>query len=327
MQLEELTARIVAGGQITREEAAYLATEPLENLCESARLITEEKSDKIVELCSISNGKCGRCSEDCHFCSQSASFKTEIISSKLKSEEEFFQEAKRMAEKGVHRFSIVTAGVRLSHKEILQCGRALERIKAELPISLCASLGLLTRQDFAYLKSCGLTRIHCNLETSRRFFPKICTTHSFEDKLATLKAAREVGLEICSGCIIGMGETLEDRIDLAFSLREVGAVSVPINILNPIPGTPLEGQPPLAREEVTRCIALFRLILPEVALRLAGGRTLIQDYEQELLSCGINALITGDMLTTCGLSVQSDLQLLGRSSRKPALIPPRFKEI
>ncbi|MCR5537131.1 MAG: biotin synthase BioB [Succinivibrio sp.] len=327
MQLNEITQQIIQGYLITPKEAAALCSYPLDRLCASAASITRAFFANQVELCSISNAKCGRCTEDCKFCAQSIRFKTEVQNSPLKSCEQLFEEAKSMADQGVQRFSLVTAGVRLSRREIEECGKAIEYIRAHLNIECCVSLGLLKLEDFLYLKSKGVSRMHCNLETSERFFPEICSTHTFEDKLSTLAAAKAAGLEICSGCIIGMGESLEDRQSLAFSLREVGACSVPVNILNPIKGTPLERQPPLSFDEIKQCIALFRHILPRAVLRLAGGRILIKERYAELYDCGVNALITGDMLTTSGLGVRQDQQMLSKLSLSSALIPPKFKEI
>ena len=191
--------------------------------------------------------------------------------------------------------------------EIREVGKAYKKISSELKIRCCGSLGLIDADEMHYLKSCGLTRYHNNLETSRRFFPQVCTTHTYDQKLQTLNAAHNAGLEVCSGCIIGMGETFEDRCDIAFTLRSVGAVSTPINILTPIKGTPFEDRPLLGEEEIERTIALFRHIMPRTVLRTAGGRLLIKNFYKKLFDFGINAEITGDMLTTEGLSIQQDI--------------------
>ncbi|MBQ9273534.1 MAG: biotin synthase BioB [Succinivibrio sp.] len=320
MQIDHITEHILKGGAITREEAWLLLKLPLEELRVSAKRLTEEFFQDKVELCCISNGKCGGCGEDCKFCSQSRHYHTDIAQAPLKSVEEFFAEARHNYERGVHRFSIVTAGEKLSKKEIRQIGEAYRKISGTFKIQCCGSLGLLDKEDLSYLRECGLTRFHNNLETSRRFFPQICTTHTFEQKVETLKVAGACGLELCSGCIIGMGESYEDRIDLAFTLRDLGVVSTPINILNPIAGTPLEHQSPLGEEEIERSIALFRHILPHTVLRTAGGRLLIKNFYTKLFDFGINAEITGDMLTTRGLSIQQDVSDVIASGRIPALI-------
>ena len=307
MKVSDLTAKIIGGALIDRDEARFLLSAPLEDQRVSAKAITSHFFKEKVELCCISNGKCGNCTENCKFCSQSRRFDTKIGQSRLKSVEEFFAEAKYNSDRGVHRFSIVTSGLRLPPSEVKAVGEAYKKISSELKIRCCGSLGLLSYDELVYLKSCGLTRFHNNLETSRRFFPQICTTHSYDQKLETLRSAHQAGLEVCSGCIIGMGETFEDRLDIAFTLREVGTVSTPINILNPIKGTPLEDRPVLGEEEIERTVALFRHILPRTVLRTAGGRLLIKKFYKKLFDFGINAEITGDMLTTQGLTIAQDI--------------------
>ena len=307
MQLEKLTDLIIDGYLIQRDEALELLNLPLEELRLSAKKITAHFFKEKVELCCISNGKCGNCTENCKFCSQSRRFDTKIGISRLKSVDEFFAEAKYNNDHGVHRFSIVTSGLRLPANEVRQVGEAYKKISSELKIRCCGSFGLISKDELQYLKDCGLTRFHNNLETSRRYFPEVCTTHTYDQKLATLKNAHDVGLEVCSGCIIGMGETYEDRIDIALTLRDVGAVSTPINILNPIKGTPFADRPVLGEEEIERSIALFRHIMPRTVLRTAGGRLLIKKFYTKLFDFGINAEITGDMLTTAGISIAQDI--------------------
>ncbi len=323
MQLNDLADKVIAGYSLSREEALELYSAPLDLLREGASKITQAFFSNYVELCSISNGKCGRCTEDCKFCSQSSHFKTGVSESPLKSVDEFFEEAKYNAQRGVHRFSIVTAGARLSREEVKTIADAVRKITSELNISCCCSLGLLGPDDFKLLKESGLTRYHCNIETSPDFFRQICTTHSMQQKERTIKSAKEAGLEICSGCIIGMGESSADRIDIALHLRKIGVDSTPINILNPIKGTPLENQPVLDEESIKRTIAVFRYILPHTVLRLAGGRILIRDFFSSLYGFGINAEITGDMLTTSGMTIASDIDMAIRSGLNVSRIEAR----
>lgn len=307
MQLKDLADKIIDGYEITKEEALELYDAPLDELKESASKITSHFFKEAIELCCISNGKCGKCSENCKFCSQSRYYNTEIQQSVLKSVDEFFKEAQANDKRGVHRFSIVTAGVRLSKAELKTIAQAYKKISSELKISCCGSLGLLDYDDFVMLKESGLKRYHNNLETSPNFFKEICTTHTMKQKEDTIALAKKAGLEICSGCILGMGETVEDRVDIALELRKLQVDSTPINILNPIKGTPLENRPTVHPDEVRRTIALFRHVLPKTVLRLAGGRLIIQKYFTDLYKYGINAEITGDMLTTAGLTVADDI--------------------
>ncbi|MCI7026027.1 MAG: biotin synthase BioB [Succinatimonas sp.] len=307
MQLKDLADKIIDGYEITKEEALELYDAPLDELKESASKITSHFFKEAIELCCISNGKCGKCSENCKFCSQSRYYNTEIQQSVLKSVDEFFKEAQANDRRGVHRFSIVTAGVRLSKAELKTIAQAYKKITSELKISCCGSLGLLDYDDFVMLKESGLKRYHNNLETSPNFFKEICTTHTMKQKEDTIALAKKAGLEICSGCILGMGESVEDRVDIALELRKLQVDSTPINILNPIKGTPLENSPTVHPNEVRRTIALFRHVLPKTVLRLAGGRLIIQKYFTDLYKYGINAEITGDMLTTAGLTVADDI--------------------
>lgn len=322
MQLKDLADKIIDGYEITKEEALELYDAPLEELKESASKITSHFFKEAIELCCISNGKCGKCSENCKFCSQSRYYNTEIQQSVLKSVDEFFKEAQANDKRGVHRFSIVTAGVRLSKAELKTIAQAYKKITSELKISCCGSLGLLDYDDFVMLKEAGLKRYHNNLETSPNFFKEICTTHTMKQKEDTIALAKKAGLEICSGCILGMGESVEDRVDIALELRKLQVDSTPINILNPIKGTPLENRPTVHPDEVRRTIALFRHVLPKTVLRLAGGRLIIQKYFTDLYKYGINAEITGDMLTTAGLTVADDISAAIRNQKILTKIEP-----
>lgn len=322
MQLKDLADKIIDGYEITKEEALELYDAPLDELKESASKITSHFFKEAIELCCISNGKCGKCSENCKFCSQSRYYNTEIQQSVLKSVDEFFKEAQANDRRGVHRFSIVTAGVRLSKAELKTIAQAYKKISSELKISCCGSLGLLDYDDFVMLKEAGLKRYHNNLETSPNFFKEICTTHTMKQKEDTIALAKKAGLEICSGCILGMGESVDDRVDIALELRKLQVDSTPINILNPIKGTPLENRPTVHPDEVRRTIALFRHVLPKTVLRLAGGRLIIQKYFTDLYKYGINAEITGDMLTTAGLTVADDISAAIRNQKILTKIEP-----
>ncbi len=208
------------------------------------------------------------------------------------------------------RYSIVTSGRRLSDTEVEQVCESIRRIKAETSIEVCVSLGLLDEAQFRRIRAAGASRVHCNLETSARYFPSICTTHTYEEKTATLQAAKRAGLTVCSGGILGLGETMEDRIDMVLTARALGIKSIPVNLLNPIPGTPCEKNTPLTNEEACRCVALFRFLIPDASIRLAGGRGLVGDRGEACFRSGANAAISGDMLTTAGITVESDREML-----------------
>lgn len=282
----------------------------MEPLCRKADELRRHFCGDGFDLCSIVNAKSGRCSENCRFCAQSAWYPTRIAVYPLRDTEELVAEAKRQEDQGMLRYAIVTAGKRVTGEELDQICRAAERIFQETNLSVCASVGLLGEAEYRQLKQAGVDRVHNNLETSRQHFPNICTTHTFGDKCAAIRAAQAAGLSVCSGGILGMGETAEDRIDLAFTLDELGVDSVPVNLLNGIPGTPLADQPRLAEEELRRTVAVWRFLLPKVTIRLAGGRGLLADKGEGCFRAGANGAISGDMLTTAGISGRTDRQLV-----------------
>lgn len=311
--VNELKEKILSGGEVNREEAVGLVKEPLRELCSAADEIRTHFCGNSFDLCTIVNGKCGKCSEDCKYCAQSAHYHTTCTESyPLLPAEELVRQAKRNASQGVLRYSIVTSGKRLSEEEIDQFCESIREIRRQADIQVCVSFGLQTKEQFVKLKEAGASRVHCNLETSARFFPEVCTTHTYEEKIETLKAAKSAGLEVCSGGIMGLGETMEDRIDMVLTARELGVKSIPVNLLNPIPGTPYEKNRVLTKDEFAKIIAVFRFLIPEGAIRLAGGRGLLGDKGEKCFRSGANAAISGDMLTTAGITVQTDMELLKR---------------
>ena len=304
-----LQKKVINGGTLSREEAILLSSAQLEPLCEAADQIRRHFCGNAFDMCSIINGKSGKCPEDCKYCAQSSHYSADTAVYPLLSTDEILREAKANAADGILRFSIVTSGKRLSDQEVEQVCDSYRKIRETCGISLCASMGLLSQKQFKMLKSAGVVRYHNNLETSRRFFPHICTTHTYEDKIQAIRDARESGLTVCSGGIIGLGETMEDRIDMALTLRDLQIRSVPINVLNPIPGTPLEHNAPLPEDEVCRTAAIFRFLLPDSILRMAGGRGLMEDQGRRVFRSGANGAITQNMLTTGGIAVREDRQL------------------
>lgn len=305
--------KILSGGKIDRPGAEELLKAPLEELCEAANEIREKLNGNTLDTCSILNGKSGLCTENCKYCAQARGHKTGVEEYPLLTADRIVEEGLQTAEAGVDRFSVVTAGVRVSDAEVDVLCRAYAKIHEQSDIQLCASHGLINYGQFLRLKEAGITRIHNNLETSRKFFPQVCTTHTYDDKIATIRAAQKAGLEICSGGIIGMGEEMSDRLDMAFELRDLGVKSIPVNVLMAIPGTPMQDQPLLPEPEILRTIALFRFINPTANIRLAGGRNSMTDCGRLALHAGANASITGNMLTTSGNTVEEDFEMFTKA--------------
>ena len=321
-----LAQEIIAGKRITRKDDLSpdkcsnfrrFLTADLMELCEGADRIRAHFIGDRVDLCSIINGRSGRCPEDCKYCAQSAHNHTECEIYDFLPEERILEACKLNEREGVDRFSIVTAGKALTGEEFEKALHAYETMRQECDIELCASMGFLSKEQLHRLHQAGVTSYHHNIETSQRNFPNICTTHSYEQKLETLKMVKEEGMYVCSGGIIGMGETWEDRLDMAISLAEIGVDSIPINALMPIKGTPLENQPQLTEEEILRTIAIFRYINPTAEIRLAAGRALLTEDGKRAFMAGASATITGNMLTTVACAtIRSDREMLKEIGRK-----------
>ena len=294
------------------DDVEFLLTTPLEELQSGAQLIQRYFFGNRVDLCTIINGKSGRCSENCKYCAQSARHHTGIDEYDFLPTEKILAVAKANEAAGVNRFSIVTSGRALDGKNFERAIETYKVLCGSLKIELCASHGILTTEQLRRLKAAGVKRYHHNLETSRRFFPEICTSHSYDERIATIKRAQSVGLDVCSGGIIGMGETWQDRIDLAFEVAALGIKSIPINILTPIKGTALENLPHLKPEEILRTIAIFRYINPAANVRFAAGRNFLPDNGASALLHGASAAITGNMLTTSNNNIQADMKLLAK---------------
>lgn len=309
--LKKLADEIIDGRRLKRgEDLTFFFTADLQQLCEGADKIRETLCGNHVDLCSIINGRSGRCSENCKFCAQSSGHCTGIDEYSFLDEDEILAECKHNEAKGVHRFSIVTAGRALSGKDFDKAISAYKRMNEECHIGLCASHGLLTDEQFKRLRDSGVRMYHSNIETSKRNFPNICTTHTYVDKISCIKRAQDNDFRVCSGGIIGMGETWEDRLDMAVSLSELEVDSIPINALMPIKGTPLENVKRLTAQDILRTVAMFRYINPTAEVRLAAGRDIMENSGKAAFHAGANATITGDMLTTTGSNIQSDLKML-----------------
>lgn len=311
--MKDLVREIAEGRRLDLEEALEIVAKvPAMELFAMADQLRQRLHDRQLSLCSIVNAKAGRCSEDCMFCAQSARYATEVESYDLVDIEQALKLARENESFGVKRYSLVTAGHSLSLHSLEEFRNHYKLLREKTSLKLCASMGFLTPLLASRLRAMGVVRYHCNLETSRSYFKKICTTHSWDDKVATILVAREAGLEICSGGIIGMGESLAQRLELAIELRELEVQSVPINILSPIPGTPFAHVTPLSLREVMVAVAMFRLLLPRAVLRIAGGRNLLGKEQHKLFKAGANGAIVGDYLTTAGQGLAEDLEMFER---------------
>ncbi|AJA46723.1 biotin synthase [Clostridium pasteurianum DSM 525 = ATCC 6013] len=309
--ISKLEKKINEGQLINYEEALELAkTEDFKELITAADRIRDKFNGKVVDICSIMNAKSGKCTEDCKYCAQSAHYKTNVQEYDLVGEEEAVKLAKENESCGVNRFSLVTSGRALTGEEFKRAIKIYSTLRDEVKMDLCASLGIITEEQLEELKGTGITMYHHNLETSRDYYGKICTTHSYEERIETIEAAKKAGLRVCSGGIIGMGETIEDRIKMAMELQKLQVYSIPVNVLNPVKGTPLEDAKSLTDEEILRTIAVFRFINPKSQIRLAGGRSLIAKEGQDCLRAGANATISGNYLTTVGNKIEDDIKMI-----------------
>lgn len=318
MNIEGLTERVVDGYRIKREDSELielLKSAELEELLNGADIVREKYSGDRIDLCSIIAGKSGNCGENCKFCAQSAFNHTSCDVHPLLDYDEIYKVARSNEEEGVNRFAIVNSGRGPSDEDFEKLIRIYKRLSEELHISLCASLGFLTQEQFDRLYAAGVRRYHNNIETSRGYFDKICTSHSFDDKVENIKRAKKAGLEVCSGGIIGMGEDIDDRIEMAFDLQELEISSIPINTLIPIKGTMLEEVKQLTEAEILRTVAIFRYINSEADIRLAAGRGLMENEGEKAFVGGANSAITGNMLTTSGATIRSDMALVKSMGR------------
>ena len=309
MDINNLKEKIKNGYVITREEAIEVYNSDYDELTKAADELREYFCGNDFDVCTIINAKSGKCSENCKFCAQSGHYHTNVKEYDLLDEDVIVKDALDKYNRGIPRYSMVASGKGLTPKDIDKICSITRKIYEQAPgIKVCISGGIISEESFEKLKAAGITRIHNNLETSRNFFPEICTTHTYDQKIETIKAAQEAGMEICSGGLIGLGEDFKDRIDMALELRDLNVHSVPINLLNPIKNTPLENNEPLPMEEVNRTCATFRFIMPKALIRLAGGRALMEEFGESAFKSGANAAISGVLLTTKGISIEDDMK-------------------
>jgi biotin synthase len=281
------------------------------DLAAVANRVREEFNGNKIDLCLLLNAKSGRCPEDCAFCAQSAHHKTEAPVYPLMDMNRIVEEAREAQRKGTGRFCLITSGRELNDKEFETILGALDRIRRETTLDLDCSLGTLSEERAESLKKVGVTRYNHNVETAESHFHKICSTHSFRDRVKTIEVLKELGFSICCGGIIGLGESPEQRLELAFSLRQLGIDCIPFNILNPRPGTPLEHSESIPPMEIIKTISLFRLVLPKGTIKIAGGREAnLRDLQSLALLAGANGLIVGNYLTTPGRNAEDDLTMI-----------------
>ncbi|MCL4537128.1 MAG: biotin synthase BioB [Nitrospirae bacterium] len=309
---------ILSGYSITKEEALQLvqiqpsafSLQHFFNLFSAANRIRETFRENSVDLCSIVNAKSGACPEDCSYCAQSSKSKIEVLVYPLVKKDIVIDKAKEAKDAGVKRFCVVTSGRKIGKNELIEIASMITDIRS-IGLLPCATLGLMDKEELSFLKESGLERYHHNLETSERFFPEICRTHTYHDKLKTIDAAKAVGLSICSGGIFGLGETWQDRIDMAFAIKELNVDSVPINFLIPVKGTSMGDRDFLHPFEALKIISLYRFILPEKEIRVCGGRMqILGEFNSMVFMAGADALLTGNYLTTTGRTFKDDLRLI-----------------
>ncbi len=308
--------RIIKGGTISKEEALSLInldidqnTDDILLLSQCANEIREHFCGNTFNLCTIMNAKSGKCSENCKYCAQSAHFNTNSPVYPLTNKEKALELALDVEKEGVHRFSLVTSGRGLlNNNETTEVVEIYKYLKKNSDIHLCASHGLLNKNSADALAKVGVKTYHHNLETSREFYSEICTTHSYQDRVDTIKLAQEAGMEVCCGGIFGLGESRIDRLNMAFEIKNLNIKSIPLNFLTPIPGTPMENYPAVPPMEIIKTIAIYRFINPDAFLRYAGGRAQLKGLEILGFKGGINSALTGNFLTTTGNTIDSDIK-------------------
>ena len=308
---KKLESRLIDGYKILFSEAVVLSnTWDVEDLCSVANNIRKELGGNTVNLCSIMNAKSGKCSEDCKFCAQSSFYNTGVEVFPLVNEEEVIKLARVNEIEGVHRFSLVTSGKVLNDEDFDKLIKIYKKLYKETKMDLCASLGCISYEQALRLKESGVKMYHHNVETSKSYYNKICITHSYDKRIETIMNVQKAGLTVCSGGIIGMGETMAQRIEMAFELRDLGIESIPINILNPINGTPMQHFQVLPAHDILKTIAMFKLINPNATIRFAGGRNAIPDSGKKGFLSGVSGCMVGNLLTTCGNKIKDDIEMI-----------------
>ncbi|MFA6186796.1 MAG: biotin synthase BioB [Phycisphaerae bacterium] len=314
-KITKIAENVLAGNLADRSQGEYLFSLDesfLWDILYWANQIRLKFFGRKIKVCSIVPARLGGCSQDCKFCAQSGKHNTSFKKTELMSDDKIIAAAKAAKEKGVPHFCIVYSGRAVSEEELVRLEKLIPVIKNEVGIDVCGGLGIVNYQQLMRLKKAGMSRYNHNVETSRNHFKNIVSTHSYESRVETVKAAKKAGLGLCVGGIFGIGETETDRLDMAFELRELDADMMPMNFLSPIPGTPMGDMPPMKPLEILRLIALYRIILPKVHIKAAGGRVLnLRDMQSWIFYAGTTSIISGDVyLTTAGRAVEADLQMI-----------------
>ncbi len=323
--VDDAVARVLDGERLDRRDGLALIAQPVDDLAAGADYVRTQLGDDTVDACSIVNAKAGNCAEDCGFCAQSVHFDTGIDNYGFLGPEKILEAAKRAERDGAQRFGIVVAekGVSKENRpeeweEVLE---AIRLVRDETDVEVDASLGILTEEEAAILADEGLNHYNHNIETSPRYFPEVVQTHTFEKRVETLRVAKDAGMDLCAGVILGMGESPTDRVDAAMALQDIGISSLPVNILNPVAGTPMaeQGLPDITTEEVVKTIAVYRLLHPESRVRLTGGREVNLDTDGQVaaLEAGADGILTGDYLTTEGQTAADDLEIMEEAGLEP----------
>jgi len=315
--IRDLTEAIIQGHEINYEEAIKIMSidqedqESLEVLFESSNQLRQHFVGDKVDLCTILNARSGSCSEDCKFCSQSAHYKTQAATYDLLSYEEILASAQEVERQGAHRFSLVTSGKGAgSQEEFDQLVEIYKKLRRDTNLNLCASHGIISQEQALALKEAGVTMYHHNVECSEAYYPSIVSTHEYKDRVDTIRNVASAGLEVCSGGIFGLGEKVEDRVKMAFELKDLNIKSVPLNVLMPVAGTPMALNPVLSPMEILKSMALFRFVIPDAFIRYAGGRMALKDKQALGFKAGVNAALVGDFLTTIGSDVENDKDMI-----------------
>lgn len=321
LDLDRVTADVLAGKEPAREQAMALLNcpnEKLGDLLRATRKVREASFGRRVKICMLHNAQSGICSEDCHYCSQSRISQADILVYRMKSVANLAEGARVAVDNGARRYCMACSMRGPTPADLDHLAETCDRIREEFPsLELCLSIGFLSEQQARRLKAAGAGWINHNLNTSRRFYPKICSSHTWDDRVRTIANVRAAGLATCSGGIVGMGETDEDVIDLAYATRRLQIDSVPVNFLHPIHGTPLAGVHALTPERCLKVVCLFRMLNPEREVRAAGGRELNLAARQGELFNAVNSIFVNGYLTTPGLAYADTIRLIQRAGFEP----------